>query len=95
MLTQSKKTSLNIKIPEELDARLKRARATARQNGFKFNVSQEVTQFLERKLAQVEKQLKIEQDITEHKSQSGFTFDVESGETSGFPTFENEPPTPK
>lgn len=64
-----KKVSLNIKVPERLDSRLKRARATARDQGLKFNVSEEVEDFLEKTLKKVEKSLGIEQDIDEAKAQ--------------------------
>jgi hypothetical protein len=43
------KVSLNIKIPSDLDARLKLARKAAREQGLMFNVSQEVEKFLEKK----------------------------------------------
>lgn len=64
-----KKVSLNIKIPESLDLRLKRARKTAREQGMMFNVSREVEQALLKELKKVEKKLGIEQDINESISQ--------------------------
>lgn len=64
-----KKVSLNIKISKELDERLKRARQEARNQGMKFNVSAEVENFLLKELKKVEKTLRIEQDISESKSQ--------------------------
>lgn len=57
------KVSLNIKIPSDLDARLKLARKAAREQGLMFNVSQEVEKFLEKKLKQVERQLSIDEEI--------------------------------
>lgn len=63
------KVSLNIKISSELDARLKRARAEARKQGMKYNVSQEVEKFLLKDLKKVEKTLSIEQDVNEAESQ--------------------------
>lgn len=63
------KVSLNIKVSQELDARLKRARAEARKQGLKFNVSQEVENFLLRELKKVEKDLSIKQDINESNNQ--------------------------
>lgn len=63
------KASLNIKVSQELDARLKRARAEARKQGLKFNVSQEVENFLLRELKKVEKDLSINQDINESNNQ--------------------------
>ena len=53
------KVSLNIKINSDIDARLKRARAVARKNGMKFNVSLEVENFLIKELKKVEKELLI------------------------------------
>lgn len=63
------KVSLNIKVQGSVDARLKRARAEARKQGLKFNVSQEVENFLLKELKKVEKELGIEQDINEEKNQ--------------------------
>lgn len=63
------KVSLNIKISSDLDARLKRARAEARNQGMKFNVSQEVENFLLKELKKVEKTLSIKQDINESINQ--------------------------
>lgn len=63
------KVSLNIKISSELDARLKRARAEARNKGMKFNVSQEVENFLQKEIKKVEKTLSIKQDIKEEQNQ--------------------------
>lgn len=59
------KVSLNIKITPELDARLKRARAKARENGMMFNVSELVEKQLIKELKKVEKQLSIKEDIRE------------------------------
>ncbi len=64
-----KKVSLNIKVPESIDARLKRARQAARAQGLKFNVSVEVENFLLKELKKVEKELSIKQDINEEKNQ--------------------------
>ncbi|MCF7456258.1 hypothetical protein L3V30_23780 [Vibrio sp. A1-1] len=63
------KVSLNIKIAHTVDARLKRARAEARKQGMKFNVSAEVENFLLKELKKVEKLLSIEQDINESNNQ--------------------------
>lgn len=63
------KVSLNIKIAHTVDARLKRARAEARKQGMKFNVSSEVENFLLKELKKVEKILSIEQDINESNNQ--------------------------
>ncbi len=63
------KVSLNIKVSKELDARLKRARKTARELGMKYNVSEEVEKFLERDLKKVETELGIKQDIKEEQNQ--------------------------
>lgn len=63
------KVSLNIKVSSEMDQRLKRARETARSRGMKFNVSGTIEVFLEKELKKVEKELSIEQDISESKSQ--------------------------
>jgi arsenate reductase-like glutaredoxin family protein len=54
------KKSLNIKVPDGLDERLKKARSVARENGMQFNVSDLVTAFLERELKKVEKEFGIE-----------------------------------
>ncbi|HGZ6422145.1 hypothetical protein [Vibrio parahaemolyticus] len=63
------KVSLNIKIAHTVDARLKRARAEARKQGMKFNVSAEVESFLLKELKKVEKLLSIEQDINKANNQ--------------------------
>ena len=63
------KVSLNIKISEDIDARLKRARAVAREQGGQFNVSKDVESFLLRELKKVEKSLGITQDIKEYNAQ--------------------------
>ncbi|KDN29862.1 hypothetical protein QTO05_15700 [Vibrio fortis] len=57
------KVSLNIKIPSDLDFRLKRARKAAREQGLMFNVSQEVEKFLEKEVKKVERQLSIDEEI--------------------------------
>ncbi|UJF17551.1 hypothetical protein L0B53_01915 [Vibrio sp. SS-MA-C1-2] len=57
------KASLNIKVSSSLDLRLKRARKIAREQGFMFNVSQEVEKFLEKKVKEVERQLSIDEEI--------------------------------
>ncbi|KAB0470669.1 hypothetical protein JC606_22105 [Vibrio sp. IB15] len=70
------KVSLNIKIPSDLDARLKLARKAAREQGLMFNVSQEVEKFLEKKLKQVERQLSIDEEIKNNlKELGGFDID--------------------
>lgn len=63
------KVSLNIKVARDIDARLKRARAEARKQGMKFNVSAEVENFLLKELKKVEKLLSIKQDINESNNQ--------------------------
>lgn len=68
------KTSLNIKIPSDLDARLKRLRTVARQNDDMFNVSVEVTEFLEMLVTNAEKEYNIKQDINEFKAQQQLVF---------------------
>jgi len=60
-----KKVSLNVKIPEELDKRLKRARELARRQNKQFNVSNLVKIFLEKELKRVEKELEIKVDINQ------------------------------
>ena len=65
------KVSLNIKIPSDLDARLKLARKAAREQGLMFNVSQEVEKFLEKKLKQVERQLFIDEEIKNNLKELG------------------------
>ena len=70
------KVSLNIKIPSDLDARLKLARKAAREQGLMFNVSQEVEKFLEKKLKQVERQFSIDEEIKNNlKELGGFDID--------------------
>jgi hypothetical protein len=64
-----KKVSLNIKISDEMDARLKRARRVARENGLQFNVSESVERFLEKELKKVEKELSINISIKDEKNQ--------------------------
>lgn len=71
------KVSLNIKVPQSLDSRLKRARKTARERGMKFNVSVEVERFLEKELKKVEKDLGITQDISESNNQLNLIEDNE------------------
>lgn len=56
------KKSLNIKISEGMDFRLKRARKAARGQGMIFNVSKEVEAFLEKELKKVEKKLGLSED---------------------------------
>ncbi len=51
------KKSLNIKISPELDARLKKARKDARDQGKRFNVSKVVEEALEKELKRVEAEL--------------------------------------
>ena len=53
----AEKKSLNIKISPELDARLKKARADARDQGKRFNVSVVVEEFLEKEVKKVENEL--------------------------------------
>ncbi|WP_435249164.1 hypothetical protein ACMAZD_07685 [Vibrio sp. nBUS_14] len=65
------KVSLNIKIPSDLDARLKLARKAAREQGLMFNVSQEVEKFLEKKVKQVERQLSIDEEIKNNLKELG------------------------
>lgn len=65
------KVSLNIKIPSDLDARLKLARKAAREQGLMFNVSQEVEKFLEKKMKQVERQLSIDEEIKNNLKELG------------------------
>jgi ABC-type Zn2+ transport system substrate-binding protein/surface adhesin len=65
------KVSLNIKIPSDLDVRLKLARKAAREQGLMFNVSQEVEKFLEKKLKQVERQLSIDEEIKNNLKELG------------------------
>ena len=65
-----KRESLNIKITQTLNLRLKRARETARKNDLQFNVSRLVEEFLEKELKKIEKELLITQDINEEKRQT-------------------------
>lgn len=65
-----KKVSLNIKINEDLDKRLKRARKVAREKGKIFNVSKTVEDYLLKELKKVEKQLEINLSIKEEESQT-------------------------
>lgn len=69
------KKSLNIKISEGMDFRLKRARKAARAKGMKFNVSAEVESFLEKELKKVEKILSLHEDYQTEMKQTGFDFD--------------------
>jgi|AntRauTorckE5430_2_1112549.scaffolds.fasta_scaffold04971_4 post-segregation antitoxin (ccd killing protein) len=57
-----KKVSLNIKVSEGLDERLKNARVAARAAGMQFNVSELISTYLERELKKVEKEFGIEVD---------------------------------
>ena len=63
-----KTVSLNIKVPYSIDLRLKAARREAREQGAKFNVSADVTKYLERELKKVEKELGLSSDS--HKQDS-------------------------
>lgn len=58
LLKRTQKESLNIKISSDLNERLKSARKEAREQGFMFNVSEAVQEFLENKLNEVEKELR-------------------------------------
>jgi len=60
-----KKVSLNIKVSEGLDERLKNARVAARAAGMQFNVSELISTYLERELKKVEKEFGIEVDKKE------------------------------
>lgn len=64
-----KKASLNIKISNDLNERLKRARKKARETGSQFNVSKIVELYLEKELKKVERLLNITQDINEEIAQ--------------------------
>lgn len=70
-----KKVTLSLKISENLDLRLKRARRTAREQDQIFNVSKVVEQFLEKELKKVEKILSIKTDIEEEIKQENFEFE--------------------
>lgn len=59
-LKRTGKVSLNIKVTEDLDTRLKSAREEARKQGFMFNVSQLVQTMLEDELEKVEIELRKE-----------------------------------
>lgn len=59
-LKKTGKVSLNIKVTEDLDIRLKSAREEARKQGFMFNVSQLVQAMLEDELQKVEIELRKE-----------------------------------
>ena len=65
------KVSLNIKISSDLDARLKRARKSARDQGLMFNVSREVEKFLEKELKKVERHLSIDDEIKSNLEELG------------------------
>lgn len=66
---KEEKKSLNIKVTVEMDARLKRARKVAREQGVVFNVSEHVEGYLSGLLKQAEKQLGITKDIKEDINQ--------------------------
>lgn len=51
------RVSLNIKVTPSLDDELKKTRARARDVGLKFNVSEEVIGFLEKRLKTANKEL--------------------------------------
>jgi hypothetical protein len=61
LLTKSnKKVSLNIKISESLDLKLKVARKLAREQNMIFNVSKEVEDFLSKKVEKALRELGVE-----------------------------------
>lgn len=61
------KVSLNIKVTPELNERLKNVRARARNNDMIFNVSEEVINFLEKRVKRAEKELdEIEKPFKDH-----------------------------
>lgn len=64
------KVSFNVKIPQELDERLKKIRSRARNNGMIFNVSGEVVKFLEKHAKSAERHLDEidKEDIEEEKT---------------------------
>lgn len=68
-LKKTGKVSLNIKITEDLDTRLKSAREEARKQGFMFNVSQLVQAMLEDELEKVEKELRKENPNYDYKQE--------------------------
>lgn len=68
-----KKISLNIKVDRSIDARLKRARQAARDQGGKFNVSEHTEELLLKLLKDIEKELGInEKTGTEEKQNDLF-----------------------
>ncbi|EOB4122204.1 hypothetical protein ACG9VW_004583 [Vibrio parahaemolyticus] len=68
-----KKVSLNIKVDQGIDSRLKRARQAARDRGDKFNVSEHVEGFLLNLLKDIEKELGIK-EVTGTKEVQGDMF---------------------
>ena len=64
---KEKLVSLNLKVPESLDLRLKAARKAAREQGAMFNVSKDVVGFLEKQLKKVEKELDLSSDSYKQK----------------------------
>lgn len=73
ILKKTGKESLNIKIPSDLNGRLKSAREEARKQGFMFNVSEVVQEFLENKLKEVENELR-KKNPKYVANQQGFDF---------------------
>ena len=66
LIKKESKVSLNIKISQEMDQRLKRARQLARKQGMMFNVSKEVEQFLEKELKKIERSLSLNDEFREN-----------------------------
>lgn len=69
------RVSLNIKVSHDLDFRLKRARAAAREQGGKFNVAATVEAFLTKEIKRVEKELGLHPDYEAEMNQISMDLD--------------------
>lgn len=70
------KISLNIKIDEKLNFRLKRARKLARENKEMFNVSEKVSNFLNSELLKFEVKNNIDTEKTNRNQRTIFEIDT-------------------
>lgn len=55
-----KKKPISVKIESSLDERIKRIRTIARERGERFNISEEIESFLEKRVKALEKEFSVE-----------------------------------
>lgn len=70
MKKKENKVMVSYRISAETKARVQRAQEACKAAGMAFNLSAEVDTFLQKRLKEVEKELKIQQDIKEAEAQT-------------------------